>query len=201
MLRRPRIVDAGAGPHDGCSARARTTAALLALTAVLLGGCDARRRDDIRAWLDPSAVPALAQTKGAAAHGDRSVVTASMLAPKGAYRLTVSNVRVCPERPSAKVDPAFEIWGAEVELEALTVDDLPVNPFYARLVDSNGSAYPSVVGGCEPRLAGAPLARRARAQGWLDFRVPRARSGFKLVYAPRVGASPRATEVQVPLGR
>jgi hypothetical protein len=161
-----------------------------------LTGCDPRRRADIRAWLDPGVVPAAAHTAGAT-----SIVRNSVLAPKGVYRLVVDNVRACGTRTKAPDDPAHELWGVEVELEALTVDDLPVNPFYARLIDSSGGSYPSVAGGCEPHLSAPPLSRTERAHGWIAFRVPRARSGFTLVYAPRVGASARPTEVQISLGR
>lgn len=165
---------------------------ILALT-----GCDPRRRADIRAWLlDPGTAPAAARTRGAA-----SIVRNSVLAPKGAYRLTVDNVRACGVRTKTPDDPAHELWGVEVELEALTVDDLPVNPFYARLIDSNGGSYPSVTGGCEPRFSAPPLSRTHGAHGWIAFRVPRARSGFTLVYAPRVGDSTRPTEAQISLGR
>jgi hypothetical protein len=191
----------GAGPRK---ARRRLLAALPVL--VLGFGCDSRRREDIRVWLDLGQAPAAARATGERAGSRPEPKTArsagsSVTAEKGAYRIVLHNVQVCPEPDTAVKDLSREIWGVEVELEALTVDDLPVNPFYARLVDSSGNAYRSIATGCEPRLGASPLARGQRASGWLDFRIPRARSGFTLVYAPRIGASTKATEVQLRLGR
>jgi hypothetical protein len=182
----------GAGPR---------TALLVALPVLALAfGCDSRRREDIRVWLDLGQAPAAARASRAEPKTARSA-SSSVTAEKGSYRMSLHNVQVCPEPDTAVKDLSREIWGVEVELEALAVDDLPVNPFYARLVDSSGNAYRTVASGCEPRLGAAPLARGQHASGWLDFRIPRARSGFTLVYAPRIGASDKTTEVQLRLGR
>lgn len=99
-----------------------------------------------------------------------------------------------------------KLLGVEVELTSFSATNVPASFYYATLDDGVKSTYRALSTGCEPLLAGSPLAYGQTARGFLTFPVQplsnESQRNYRLRYDPRLpkaGTDPKA-RVEVPLG-
>jgi hypothetical protein len=76
--------------------------------------------------------------------------------------------------------------GLELSVEGTSAVEIPVNPFYATLYDSNGDAYRSTLAGCEPGLPPVRLTSGKQARGFVSFEIPGASRHLELRYTPQI---------------
>lgn len=106
--------------------------------------------------------------------------------PAKGYELRVIAVRSCAGPDAGGSGADRRRAALEVELTATGNARVPVNSFYARLVDEEGRAQTAVVRGCEPALRRAPLARGQTARGLWTFDLTLPPRRLDLVYRPRL---------------
>jgi hypothetical protein len=82
--------------------------------------------------------------------------------------------------------------GVLVTLQARTAVQVPANPYYALLIDTQHVVHEPTLGGCTPALPAALLQAPQTARGWIHFDLPRDSSGLSFVYAPPLLAGGRA---------
>lgn len=99
----------------------------------------------------------------------------------GEYVLTVEGLKEC-RLPFVR--DANTIVGVEVRLEGLAEREIPINPFYGRLVDTEQNTYRPTLSGCDPRLKASRLGAGDRAHGYINFELPRRASGLVFRYEP-----------------
>jgi hypothetical protein len=95
-------------------------------------------------------------------------------------------VRDCSASDAATQAPDRRRLTLDVELLITGTEPVPVNAFYARLVDAEGREYRAELGGCEPVLRGSPLGPGESRQGAWTFEVPSRARNLELVYRPRL---------------
>jgi hypothetical protein len=128
-------------------------------------------------------------------------------APPGAaardngYELGVLEIRTCPPPSGTAPPPGHIRLGVHVELSSTASEPIPVNTFYATIVDSLQRSYSATFAGCEPVLRNPPLRRGERARGFATFELPESASGLELVYAPRLSDGSAESSARVRLGR
>jgi hypothetical protein len=117
------------------------------------------------------------------------------------YAFTLAETKVC-DRGRIKARPGHLRIGARVEIEAHGDREVPVNPFYARVVDAqrDGYAYTATFGGCEPDLKSSRIGKGERMSGWITFEIPEHARGLELSYSPFIQDRPEQT-VTFSLGR
>lgn len=114
--------------------------------------------------------------------------------------MTAESVQRCARDPLHPARPRHYVLGILVRIQALSSGGIPINPFYARLVDADGKSFRARLGGCQPALGGPPLALHRSARGYISFEVPDRASGLQLRYAPELPAA-RNEELDFALGR
>ena len=102
------------------------------------------------------------------------------------YAITLRNVKECPVEPAFKPKQGYIKLGVEVEIEGTGKREVPVNPFYATITDSNGYPYNCTFGGCEPPLENVRIRNGEGAKGWITFEIPQQATGLTLEYSPFV---------------
>lgn len=100
------------------------------------------------------------------------------------YSMVVETVKECVVPPYFEPAAGNIKLGVGVVIEATTTLEVSVNPFYAKVTDSNGTAYTSTFGGCTPDLKSVKLTQGQKATGWITFEVPKSAFGFVLSYNP-----------------
>lgn len=102
------------------------------------------------------------------------------------YSLRVLNVRDCNVEPHFRPPKGVVKVGVEVEIAGLSPKEVPVNPFYARLVSADGARYEASLAGCQPVLEASRVTEGQTKAGWLTFDVPADASRLRLAYEPVV---------------
>lgn len=100
------------------------------------------------------------------------------------YKMRVEKVQECKVRDYFAPAPGSIKLGVEVTLEGTADKDVPVNPFYAKLVDSEGYSWTSTLAGCTPDLKSMRINSGDSAHGWITFEIPKSATGLKLTYSP-----------------
>jgi hypothetical protein len=120
--------------------------------------------------------------------------------PAHGYELRVIAVRSCAAPDAGAAGADRRRVALEVELTATGDSRVPVNSFYARLVDEEGRALAPVMRGCEPALRRAPLARGQTARGLWTFDLTSPPRRLDLVYRPRLLDPAQDTTTRVAVG-
>jgi hypothetical protein len=105
------------------------------------------------------------------------------------YRIRASVPRDCPARG---LPTRARRIGVEISLEPTGSVQVPANPYYAQLVDGQGTVYEATLGGCGPALSPSLPGRGQPASGWIVFDVPRGARDFILIYAPELVGAPKS---------
>jgi hypothetical protein len=92
----------------------------------------------------------------------------------------------CDLPPYARHAAEVRRVGVNVTLEARAELQVPANPYYFSLIDSDNIVYEATLGGCSPALRPTLLAPGDVARGWVSFDIPEAAKGLKLSFAPRL---------------
>jgi hypothetical protein len=116
------------------------------------------------------------------------------------YKLRVEKVEECKLREYFAPSPGNLKIGVDVSFEGTADKDVPVNPFYAKLTDSEGYSWTSTLAGCIPDLKSMRINTGDTVRGWITFELPKTATGLKLVYAPFVVGSGKQ-ELVFDLGR
>jgi hypothetical protein len=116
------------------------------------------------------------------------------------YNFTVVNVKECKVKYYFKPKTGNIKLGAEVVIEGTANKQIPVNPFYAKVTDSESASYSSTFAGCEPELKSLQVSKGEQSRGFITFELPEKAAGLKLTYAPFVIGGGKQ-EVVVDLGR
>ncbi len=200
-------VRAGLGSQKdthGGSAAVRRSLALAALA--LLGGCDGFASAGRAApGASSSAVPVGAPVSEAPSASSVQLTTAPVSLGEAAqapsYRLTAHRVQPCASAAWRDVKAGHLRLGVELEVMAASegAGQVPVNAFYAQLVNSEGKAHRAVFGGCEPDLRHKPLAPGESARGFVTFEVPESPGRLTLRYEPQLASGARE-RLEVDLG-
>lgn len=114
-------------------------------------------------------------------------------AQTSAYSMVVTEAKDCQITGTFAPRAGHIKFGAYVVVTASSSAHVPVNPFYAKLTDSDGIVYTSTFGGCAPELSSASLNTAGeKAEGWVTFEVPQLASKLRLHYYPfMVGVLPK----------
>ncbi|MEZ4225313.1 MAG: DUF4352 domain-containing protein [Polyangiaceae bacterium] len=116
------------------------------------------------------------------------------------YSMTIDNVKECKVKYYFRPKKGNIKLGVEVTIEGTADKDVAVNPFYAKVTDSEGYSYTSTFGGCDPDLKSVRVSKGEKAKGWITFEVPSKSSGLKLAYNPIIIGSGKQ-ELKFDLGR
>jgi hypothetical protein len=116
------------------------------------------------------------------------------------YAMVVRAVSRCKVAPHHQPPVGHEKLGVEVEIRGSTTREVPVNPFYAELVDDQQVTRYISFGGCQPELPSVRIRKGDVAQGWISYEVPSNAHGLKLHYRPYVVGTGRQT-LHFDLGR
>ena len=116
------------------------------------------------------------------------------------YTLVVKNVKECTVEEYFKAKKGNLKLGVQVLIQGTGDREVPVNPFYAKLTDSEGYPYNSTFGGCSPELQAVRIKKGDQAQGWITFELSQKATGLKLEFAPFVLGTGKQT-VRFDLGR
>jgi hypothetical protein len=126
----------------------------------------------------PEAAPPDVPAASPALHRVGDVVTAPD------YTLRVEAIKECKVKYYFKAKQGNIKLGVQVLIEGNSDKDVPINPYYAKLVDSDGFAYTSTYGGCEPELKAVRIVRGEKSGGWVTFEIPEKATGLKFSYDP-----------------
>jgi hypothetical protein len=102
------------------------------------------------------------------------------------YQMSVESVQECAMSRPFLPDKGKKVVGIDVALEGLGDREVPVNPFYATLVDAGGDEHATTLAGCTPSLRAMRVIKGQRTRGFLSFEVPTTVKKMTLVYAPTV---------------
>jgi hypothetical protein len=116
------------------------------------------------------------------------------------FKITLENVKECKVKYYFQPKKGNVKLGAEVVIAGTADRQIPVNPFYAKVTDSEGESYASTFAGCEPELKSSQVKRGEDARGWISFELPERASGLKFSYAPFIIGRGKQ-EVKFDLGR
>ena len=100
--------------------------------------------------------------------------------------MSLDGVKDCPLGAGSSARKAFAKIGVEVDLQATSNLEVPVNVFYATVMDANGDRYLATLAGCEPALPAVIITHDGSAHGFITFEVPRLSRKLELRYAPPV---------------
>lgn len=98
--------------------------------------------------------------------------------------MSFASARECAVEPHFEPREGFIKLGIDVTIQAQGPVQVPVNPFYATLIDANNVVYESTLTGCQPALTARQLSDGKQASGWISFDVPAQARGLRLAYAP-----------------
>lgn len=65
-------------------------------------------------------------------------------------------------------------------------DDMPVNPLYFEVKDSDGYVYNTSFGSKDPSLKATDVAKGDKTRGWVTFEIPEKATGLVVTYEPLV---------------
>jgi hypothetical protein len=102
------------------------------------------------------------------------------------YAMTVRAVEECKVAAHYRPQKGHIKLGVEVTIQGTGTREVPVNPFYAELIDSSGSPRHTSFGGCTPELPALRVRKGDEARGWITFEVPARAHGLRLQYSPFV---------------
>jgi hypothetical protein len=102
------------------------------------------------------------------------------------YTLRVESVLDCPTAPPFSAKHGDTKFGVEIAVEGTSKSEVPVNPFYATVVDEGGDTYSSTLAGCEPGLPSVRVVQGTAVHGFVTFEIPKTSRRFELRYAPLV---------------
>lgn len=182
----------------------RRTVAAYVICAALLGGlfgCNSKpSTDDAPArsepWLNPLAAPSSVPIVGPSTDYHKASETVDL--PH--YTIAVGQIKNCAIEPYLKPKPGSIVLGVELTITSKSAVQVPSNPFYATLVNSEGARYAATLAGCKPELSASSLDPGDSARGFVSFIVPEGQGGWKLLYRPTlIGATDE--EARFDLGR
>ena len=158
---------------------------LVCCWAMLLGACD---RDTPRAAPDRSTVAqapsaALTLPKPDFSANSAAVHRVGQAAKAPSYRMQVEKVQECEVEQYFRPKAGNIKLGVDVTIAA-TGESVPVNPFYAKLVDAEGTVYTTTLAGCRPTLKSSRLEQDETASGFITFELPSTATGLRMTYAP-----------------
>jgi hypothetical protein len=102
------------------------------------------------------------------------------------FNLRVESTKRCIVEPHFKPPAGVEKLGVLVHITGNSEAQVPVNPFYALLINGQGERFEATLLGCKPQLVAQQVTRGQEASGWVTFDVPEASQGLRFVYAPVV---------------
>lgn len=103
--------------------------------------------------------------------------------------MSFDGVKDCPRSEPSSARKGFTRIGVDVDIQATSARQLPVNVFYASLFDANGDAYTPTLTGCDPPLPSVVLAGNARVRGYVTFEVPMLSRRLERYAPPVIGQS------------
>lgn len=164
---------------------------VLALTLTSCGGSEVasvtpRAPDPIPAPT-PASTPTADPPEPEPATGDlrlNPANTVGSVARAADYALSVVDVKECKAKEYFEPKPGNIKLGLELALENISDEEIPVNPFYAKLTDSEGAEYATAFGGCEPELGNSRIGSGAKTGGWITFEIPKIARGLRVTYSP-----------------
>ena len=149
-----------------------------AATLAALGPCAAACQDEQAK--DP--IPVSAQIVGTEQPPHEIGQTAS----NGVFQLRVLGVQACNVEAHFEPPTGIRKLGIHVEIQALSEAEVPINPFYAMVVDAEGRRFEPTLAGCQPVLEARRVTEGQTARGWVSFDVPEDLRGGRFQYAPVV---------------
>ncbi|HVW24541.1 MAG TPA: DUF4352 domain-containing protein [Polyangiaceae bacterium] len=102
------------------------------------------------------------------------------------YTMSVESDKECREDTPFASKRGYVKFGIEVTLEGTSAVEVPVNPFYATLYDSNGDVYTSTLAGCDPGLVSMRVTTGKKARGFITFEIPATSRKLELHYEPTI---------------
>lgn len=102
------------------------------------------------------------------------------------YSMSVESSKDCPLDPPFAPKRGSAKVGVEVAIRGESDREVPVNAFYATLVDARGDSYSATLAGCDPALPSVRLTNGKTARGFVTFEVPKTADKLELHYAPLV---------------
>jgi hypothetical protein len=170
------------GPSTPVPVASRLSARPWPAWVVLVAAVGCHRPHD-----EPAPLPSAPAPQGAALLGvDDRPHGIGELAHAHDYTMSVESVKDCPMDAPFAPRRGFVKVGLEVSLAGTSALEVPVNPFYATLVDATGEAYSSTLAGCAPGLPSVRLVQGQSARGFVTFEIPKAARKLQLRYAPVV---------------
>jgi hypothetical protein len=142
--------------------------------------------------------PATHETATSPSHGGAE--TAGELLGTPYYQIRASSPEDCAPPEPALASTATHRVGVELTLEPTSDIQVPANPYYARLVDSEQNVHEATLGGCGEPLAPTLPTRGRPAHGWIVFELPRSARPATLLYAPELVGAPKS-EIAIDLRR
>lgn len=114
--------------------------------------------------------------------------------------MTVHGVGPCTVEPHFRPKAGTIKFGVDVEITSSSQREVPANPLYARLVDSEKETYSATLAGCAPVLTATRLHAGEHARGTITFDVPETAHGLVMTYAPFIVGS-GTQQLEFALGR
>lgn len=108
------------------------------------------------------------------------------------YSMKVTAVKTCTVPTYCTPAGGNIKLGVEVSVQATATKTVPVNPFYAKVTDSQKVEYTSTFCGCTPELQAVSLQPGQSAGGWITFELPAVATGLMMSYTPFIVGSPGA---------
>jgi hypothetical protein len=180
--------------------------------ALSLGGCGAKETA-ARAPATPDPAPTLlapeidpAQPPSTPHESKTPTITLNpphsvgVVARAADYSLSVLRVQECEVKLYFLPKEGNIKLGVELSIENLSDEDLPVNSFYAKVSDSDGTEYASTFGGCKPEFINWRIGSGVKTGGWIMFEIPATVHGLTLTYNPVI-IGKRAQPLVFDLGR
>lgn len=172
-----------------------TSARPLSLAIALsLGGCATKQRaappatpDPAPTLLAPEPAPARAPDTPRESTASRTLNpphAIGVVAKAADYSLSVLRVQECEVKIYFLPKEGYIKLGVELSIENMSDEDLPVNSFYAKVSDSNGTEYASTFGGCKPEFINWRIGSGVKTGGWVMFEIPATAHGLTLTYNP-----------------
>jgi hypothetical protein len=154
------------------------------LTLLVASPWACQREHEVPAPPAPTAAPSMPPPEADLPASRERAARSAEVASTAHFSMSFSTMKECPVESHFKPREGFVTLGVEVTIQALGAVQVPVNPFYATLIDANNVVYESTLAGCQPALGARQLSDGARVSGWLSFDVPAQARGLRLAYAP-----------------
>lgn len=88
------------------------------------------------------------------------------------FTLKLSQLKPCSVEPHFSPPRGVRKLGLLLELSGSSSVEVPVNPFYALLHNSDGDRFEATLIGCTPQLRAGRLSKGQSASGWVTFDIP-----------------------------